>query len=409
MQVVRKLILLLIAISFGVCSFAQEQFVEVGIAFRQGKSNIDLSYKNNQANLDKIINLLDSITADKSIVLHQVEFSGAASPEGSAKINQVLSHCRLTQLEKYVRERISIPDSIIVRNDHYIAWNDLIQRVESSNIAHKQDILEILNDDSFVMAADANGNPIDGRIPALKAIDDGKVWDEMFDLFFSEMRNAYLSSFTFMSRREPSIRIVAEIKPHHTLPALDMEPAVEKESRPRHLYLKTNAIGLGMAIANLAVEVDLGRKWSVQLPIYYSGVDYFKSTLKFRTFTIQPEARFWFWGNENDKLFLGAHAGMSYYNFALDGKYRIQDRNANTPAWGGGLTIGYRMPISRNKRWKMEFSVGAGVYDLKYDKFYNTPKTWQGELSHTVQKTWVGIDHAAVSFSYMFNLKRKDK
>lgn len=408
MQTVRKYILLALMLCIGVCSYSQERDFEVGIAFRQGKSNIDLTYKDNEANLNQIIHLLDSITGDKSIILHRVEFSGAVSPEGSAKINQALSHCRLTELEKYVRARISLPDSIIVRNDHYIAWHELMAKVEASDMAHKDEVLKVLNNNDFVEAVDINGNAVDGRIPALKAIADGEAWKTMFDRFFSEMRNAYMLGFTYKARTEPSIRIVAEVAPRHSIPQLELEPVVEKQN-PRHLYLKTNVIGLGMAIANLAVEVDLGKMWSVQLPIYYSGVDYFRSTRKFRTLSVQPEARFWFWGNANDKLFLGAHAAVSYYNFAWDGKYRVQDEDGKHPALGGGLTLGYRLPISRNQRWKMEFSVGAGVYDLKYDKFFNTDKTWKGELSHTVHETWIGIDHVGVSFSYMFNLKRKNK
>ena len=164
-----------------------------------------------------------------------------------------------------------------------------------------------------------------------------------------------------------------------------------------------------MSVANVAVEVDFAKHWSAQLPIYYSGVNYFTQTLKFRTFCIQPEVRYWFSGNMNDKFFLGAHAGMAYYNYALDGQYRIQDKDGKRPALGGGLSIGYRLPISKNGRLKMEFTVGGGVYSLKYDKFYNTQSTSQGEKAETIDKIWYGVDHAAISFSYMFNLKRKNK
>ena len=35
------------------------------------------------------------------------------------------------------------------------------------------------------------------------------------------------------------------------------------------LYLKTNAVGWGMLISNLAVELAWGQYWSFVLPVYY--------------------------------------------------------------------------------------------------------------------------------------------
>ena len=47
------------------------------------------------------------------------------------------------------------------------------------------------------------------------------------------------------------------------------------------------------------------------------------------------------------------------------------------------------------------------MYSLHYDKFHNTPRTKDGLLVESVKKTYWGIDQAAVSFSYAFDLKRK--
>lgn len=71
------------------------------------------------------------------------------------------------------------------------------------------------------------------------------------------------------------------------------------------------------------------------------------------------------------------------------------------------MSIGYRLPIGKSDRWRMEFSLGAGVYSLHYDKFHNTPRTKDGLMVESVKKTYWGIDQAVVSFSYTFDLKRK--
>ena len=176
----------------------------------------------------------------------------------------------------------------------------------------------------------------------------------------------------------------------------------------RSLHIKTNMLGLGLAIANIAIEVDLSRHWSFTLPVYYSAWDYFNSRTKFRTLAFQPEFRYWPSASErNNGLFMGAHFGLAYYNIATNGKYRYQDYQRETPAIGGGVSIGYRLPISRSNRWHMEFSVGAGAYSLHYDKFHNTASVNDGLMITSNKKRYIGIDQAALSFSYMLNISRK--
>ena len=178
------------------------------------------------------------------------------------------------------------------------------------------------------------------------------------------------------------------------------------ENWNRELHVKTNVVGLGLGIANAAVEVDLTKHLSFTLPVYYSAWDYFQSTLKFRTLAVQPEVRYWF-HPDNDGWFIGGHFGLGYFNLAFNGDYRYQDHNRETPSMGGGISAGYRTHLSRNKRWKMEFSLGGGVYPSRYDKFHNTSDTKEGLMVESVKKAYWGIDQAAVSFSYSFDLKKK--
>lgn len=187
-------------------------------------------------------------------------------------------------------------------------------------------------------------------------------------------------------------------------PGASLMPVAGGEGR--RLHLKTNAVAWGLAIANVAAEVDLARHWSFTLPLYYSAWNYFTSTIKFRMFAVQPELRYWLSG-DNDGLFAGAHFGLAYYNFAFNGNYRYQDHNDDTPAIGGGVAVGYRMPLRKGSRWRVEFALGAGVYPLHYDKFHNPPRTKDGLLVGSEKKTYWGIDQLAVSFSYTFDLKKK--
>ena len=179
----------------------------------------------------------------------------------------------------------------------------------------------------------------------------------------------------------------------------------ESAEEVRHWYLKTNTIGWGLLIANLAGEMDWGKHWSFVLPVYYSACNYFTSEVKFRTLTLQPELRYWF-RNNHTGWYTGVHLGASWFNLAAGGDYRYQDHNRCTPALGGGLNGGYRMPMSKNGRWWLEFSLGAGVYQVDYDKFQNRKN---GAWIANEKKVTFAVDQVAVSVAYRFDKKKKEK
>ncbi len=157
------------------------------------------------------------------------------------------------------------------------------------------------------------------------------------------------------------------------------------------------------SVLNAAAEIDLCRHVSFNLPVYYCAWNYGTSRVKFRTFAIQPELRYWS-GEDNESLYWGLHGGLAYYNLAFGGEYRYQDHAGTSPALGCGLSIGYRLPLGEDKRLKLELSIGVGMYSLYYDKFRNYRN---GPLYSVVKETYVGLDQASVSFSYSFGLKRK--
>ena len=408
--------ILVLTLLWASAAYSQENRSEVMVDFRVNSTRIDPTYGNNAERIREITGMLQGILNDTTVEVTRLSFCGVASPEGSYEWNRQLANGRMKALETLVRSKIEVSDSIITYDDNYIAWDYLAERVSESEMAHKHEILSILGEKPEIVKY-RNGRNIDSRIPKLQRLDGGRVWDELFRRFFSPMRNASMVIVTFKQVSPPPVvvpePVIEEVEvsadtTEAVLPAPvivdtvpDPTPAVKELGRK--LYVKTNALGLGLAIANTAVEIDLCRHWSFNLPVYYSAWNYFKSTVKFRTAMIQPEIRYWF-RDDNDGWYAGGHIGIGHYNVATNGEYRTQDHEGKSPALGGGLAVGYRLPISGNKRWKMEFSIGAGAYKLHHDKFRNYHN---GLLVYTEKKTYVGIDQAAVSFSYTFDLKKK--
>ena len=229
--------------------------------------------------------------------------------------------------------------------------------------------------------------------------------------FFQRMRNACVVLVTYKKEVPPAPEPVVESDTVVVEPVVETVPdtmvVIPAPKGPsRNLYLKSNAIGWGMLIANAAAEVDLADHWSISLPVYYSALNYFTSRLKFRTLCFQPEVRYWL-SSENQGWFGGAHLGVAWFNYAKGGDWRYQDHHRRTPMLGGGVSGGYRKSISSNKRWLLEFSLGCGAYKLHYDIFYNEPN---GQLADTRKRTFFGIDHAAISIVYRLgSIKKGDK
>lgn len=409
-------IILILVLLWTSAAYSQEHRSEILVDFRVNSTAIDPSYEQNASRLNEIEELLNSVLKD-TVNIKSIYFCGTASPEGSYQVNRRLAKGRMDALEKVVRSRVDIPEALIMRDDMYIPWEYLADLVSGSDMAYKNEVLEILHGEHKIVPYNGR-QQIDSRIPALKKLDNGKVWNDLNLRFFRRMRNASVVFVTYKPIRpepepipepEPVVEEVVEVIEPEPEPEPVVEPEPEPEPEPvveewnRKWYVKTNALGWGLAIANAAVEFDLCHHWSINIPIYYSAWNYFRSTVKFRTAMIQPEVRYWFRDN-NDGWYAGAHVGVGHYNIATNGTYRTQDHKGKSPAWGGGLAVGYRLPISRDNRWKVEFSLGAGVYGLNHDKHRNQHN---GLLVYTEKKTYFGIDQAAVSFSYTFDLKKK--
>lgn len=414
---IKKYCITLILLLFGVgIAHSQERHTEICIDFRVNSTVIDSAYSDNAVRMQEMVEFLRTIRQDSTINIIEVSFCGAASPEGSYQLSRKLAQGRLSALEKFIRSEVDIPDSLITHNDSYIPWDYLKSQIEDSGLIRKDEVIAILEEEARLVDYHHPNTHIDNRIVKLRALDGGKVWQQMNKLFFEQMRNACAVFVTYKKElpavQEPIIvqdTVVAEpsteITPDTTAIVETIVPKIEEWNHK--LYLKTNALFWGMGMTNVSAEIDLAKHWSFALPVTYSAWNYFTSTVKFRTLAVQPEFRYWF-NEDNQKFFIGAHFGYAQYlNVAVDGNYRYQDHDGKSPALGGGISVGYRMPISKSDKWHIEFSLGAGVYSLHYDKFYNTPNTKDGLMIESVKKTYWGIDQAAVSFSYSFDLKKK--
>ena len=381
---------------------AQELSDSLSVFFRQGMATFDPDYKQNGDRCQAFVNRVQVMQQDNTKKIVSVRIYSSASPEGPESLNETLASNRAKNVLSYLRKSLSFEDSVVFVQPIVEDWEGLAAFVENDPaVPSKDEALAIIR-------ADGDSQ----RKSRLQSLDGGKSWDYLYEKYFPQLRSfrayVYVKPIScwleIASCHDESFAEARLVPPTSSLAYV----SPKKEAEPqwvRQVTLKTNAIGIGMGHVNVAAEVDLAPHWSVSVPFYYSGgFDYFKPTIKFRGIVLQPEARYYFKGN--DGLYVGAHLGLGWYNYSVDGEFRIQDYKGRRPAWGGGLGAGYTLQFKKNPRWGMEFAVGAGVYDVKYDIFYNENNGPYAESG--VHNTFFGVDNASVAFTYKFDLKRKE-
>lgn len=409
-------LLLFFALAATLAASGQTCHKEVVVDFPLNSTVLDEGFSENKRHLEEILSLLDGSKGD----VVSLSFCGSASPEGPSELNRRLASGRLAALESYIRSRrTDIPEDIITRSSTHIPWDFLKEEIErGGTIDYKSEILATLSEQALDEALKDDGAS-ERIIARLQSIGGGAAWKTLLEKYFSGMRSASVV-FILVKDEEPQFEeedhpedeplnikddVLTPVDiPEAPEPVEVVTPEVPAPQYSPKFSIGTNALEWIGAGTNVSFEVDLCPHLSLFVPVGYCAWNYFRSDLKFRYLYFQPELRCYFKGN--DGFWAGAHFGLGSYNIAYCKTYRIQDHDGKSPAIGGGIALGYRMPLSKDGHWKVGFSLGCGVYRLHYDRFRNVT---DGLLVDTVRRTRFAADRASVTFSYMFDLKRKGR
>lgn len=367
--------------------------------------------------------------------------NGYSSPDGPEAHNNTLSGKRAETICDYLRTHLNVSPDLISSKGNGEDWQTVRELVESTYPTPlSKKITDVITSESDVDIRESKLRILEGGIPWRRMTRDvfpharrciihietaGKTIDVSIDAAtpFDEIEVIEKpDTVTAKPNPEPHTEIQtvtddataipakesipAPILEQSTTPFLEVEPCIT----PKHFVLKTNAVGWAMLVPNISVELDFSSHWSTAIPIYYSALNYFTQQIKFRTLSFRPEIQYWFGGRDcgtaRKGFFIEAHAGVAWYDMAINGPYRFQDHNGNSPAIGGGLGLGYKLPIGETTPWSVEFAAGCGVYRLHYDKYPNPGHIADNQVEETKKKTAFLIDNVAISFSYTFNKKK---
>lgn len=149
------------------------------VDFKVNRSDLEASYLNNAQEMDKITELISRVQQDPELKINSILITGFASPEGSVALNRKLSIARAQAFVKYLKEELSLRESLFKVDAKDENWDGVLAFVQSSDLDSKTEILAILRDEAL---------SLDQRKQAIMQVDNGRFYAYMLKEWYPYLR-----------------------------------------------------------------------------------------------------------------------------------------------------------------------------------------------------------------------------
>lgn len=158
------------------------------IKFRQGYSQVDSAFSDNQMHLERLITLLDSTALHSSSVLKSITIKGSASPEGYTPMNRKLSEKRARNMQAYIVNHTPLKDLNVKTAPSDVDWELLSEMIAGTDQPWRDEAMRIIANTPIWVFKDKK--IVDGRKKQLCMLQGGRAWEYMSKNFFPTLRNA---------------------------------------------------------------------------------------------------------------------------------------------------------------------------------------------------------------------------
>lgn len=122
----------------------RDESVSANLDFKVGTAIIRPDFGHNRVELAKIGYMIEQVKNDPNITVRSIEIIGYASPEGNPAANIALSEKRATELGWFITSRYGFSPDMYKLYYGGVNWEGLKKRVEVSELADKQQVLDII-------------------------------------------------------------------------------------------------------------------------------------------------------------------------------------------------------------------------------------------------------------------------
>lgn len=407
----RKIYPVLLFLGLSLLASAQKAEISARIYYRQGSGRIDTLLGDNAEALASFIAAIRKSYGNGFPEGSFLKAYSYVSLEGTESFNTKLCKRRSDSVIAYLRQHVSLPDSVVVQDMGY-DWKTLTALVEDSDMPYKEQVLVVLLHTPPGYISDKAGFLADVRKHELGNLKEGIPYKYMERHFFPKMRNSFLEFSIGIKQTVDTLAREESKKSMDSLPVLppasdsifalpapeEMIDTVIPASRsPFYMALKTNLLYDASLVPNAGVEFYLGKGWSVAANWMYA---WWKSDRKhnyWRTYGGDLEIRRWFGKKAAEKPLTGHHVGLYgqiiTYDFELGKRGYLGDRWS----YGAGVSYGYSRPVG--KRLNLDFTLGIGYLGGEYKEYIPVGNhyVWQA----TRQRRWFGPTKAEISLVWL--------
>ena len=202
---------------------------DLQIIFKVSKAVIDSSVFENEMTFGKILAAIDKIQTDPRYRIEKIQVSGYASPEGSVSFNKWLGENRAKALIDYIISQrpeyeLTMDDFEIVNGEEN--WSGLRKVLVDSDMDSKDEVIAIIDDSRLTN---------DQKKLRIKAMNAGKVWNDMLKKIYPHLRSARYLSIYYDSVEDQTVETInnanALLREGRYRPAYDLIMTVKDDDR----------------------------------------------------------------------------------------------------------------------------------------------------------------------------------
>ena len=396
------------------------------IYFRPGYSLLELSYRDNAANMKALTQGIQTIKGNPCVQLQHIRILSAASPEGNSALNKRVAKRRGERLRDYLKETLVLPDSIFTVSSAGEDWQGLAALIAKEKTPWRNKALQIIRHTPEWVTR--NGKVVDGRKRQLQNLDGGKAWKYMLDNHFYTLRTGAVVVCEVKTLAAESPPSAAEARPEPAsqqasgqpasqqsasqspssppFPAIPSQVHPEQEPPPAASYfaLKSNLLYDALLIPNLSLEASIGSGWTLGAGGMFAWWSKDAKHRYWRIYGGDLEIRKYFGTLSKSKPLQGHHLGI--YGDFLTYDFEFGAKGYQSKAtYAAGIKYGYSHPIAN--RLNLDFALGIGYLHSNYKTY--VPRDGCYVYQETKKRKWLGPTQAEISLVWLLGKGNTNK
>ena len=394
------------------------------IYFRPGYSLLELSYRDNAANMKALTQGIQTIKGNPCVQLQHIRILSAASPEGNSALNKRVAKRRGERLRDYLKETLVLPDSIFTVSSAGEDWQGLAALIAKEKTPWRNKALQIIRHTPEWVTR--NGKVVDGRKRQLQNLDGGKAWKYMLDNHFYTLRTGAVVVCEVKTLAAESTPSAAEARLEQArLESASQQPASQSPSSPpfpaipsqvhpssksqappvaSYFALKSNLLYDALLVPNLSLEASIGSGWTLGAGGMFAWWSKDAKHRYWRIYGGDLEIRKYFGTLSKSKPLQGHHLGI--YGDFLTYDFEFGAKGYQSKAtYAAGIKYGYSHPIA--KRLNLDFALGIGYLHSNYKTY--VPRDGCYVYQETKKRKWLGPTQAEISLVWLLGKGNTNK